>query len=146
MPKNSAVVRSPDVTLNLLNRALHLEYSMIVHYPRLANSVGDEDTRRLINELGSASIAHADAVADVIKALGGRPDWSFEPFPSGKDLVTIMRTQLGNEKRALEFHHQAAEATEDASISARFIAMAREEEDHIRTVEKILRNLSATQK
>jgi rubrerythrin len=143
MPKNSAVVQSRDVTLALLNRALHLEYSLIVHYPRLANSVRDEETRRLINELGSASIAHADTVADAIKELGGRPDWSFEPFPHDKDLMAILKIQLQNEKKALAFHCQAAEATENASMTARFMAMAREEQDHIRTVEKILSNLSA---
>ena len=54
-----------------LNKALTLEYTLIVHYPRLASMIKDADTRELVNELGSASIKHADVVADAIVRLGG---------------------------------------------------------------------------
>jgi hypothetical protein len=58
----------------------------------------------LVIELGSASFKHADIVASVIIRLGGKPNWSFEPFPAKVDLVSIFQTQLGKEQTTLEFH------------------------------------------
>ena len=57
--------------IELLNQALHIEYSMILHYPRLASSIEDEETKKLVLELGLASTTHADVVARAIRELGG---------------------------------------------------------------------------
>ena len=64
-----------DELKSVLNRALILEYTLIVHYPRLAAMIPNEAIRKLVSELGSASIKHA------IIRLGGKPDWSLEPVP-----------------------------------------------------------------
>jgi rubrerythrin len=80
-----------DELKSVLNRALTLEYTLIIHYPRLAAMIPDEATRKLASELGSASIKHADIVANAIIRLGGKPDWSFEPFPAKVNLVRRRR-------------------------------------------------------
>ena len=65
---------------DILNKALTLEYTLIVHYPRIASMIKEQETRKLVNELGRASVKHADVVANAIIKLGGHPEWSFEFF------------------------------------------------------------------
>lgn len=128
--------------LSILNKALTLEYTLIVHYPRLASMVKDADTRKLVNELGSASIKHADVVADAIIRLGGKPSWSFDAFPSQVDLVDIFQTQLGKEKTARDLHKQSAYMVSVSELKDRFEEIAGEEESHIEIVENILKRLT----
>jgi rubrerythrin len=130
-----------DELKSVLNRALTLEYTLIVHYPRLAAMIPDETTRKLVSELGSASIKHADIVASAIIRLGGKPNWSFESFPAEVDLVSIFRTQLGKEKTALELHRQTAYLVADSALKEKFEGIAKEEEFHIKTVQSILERL-----
>ncbi len=130
-----------DELKSVLNRALTLEYTLIIHYPRLAAMIPDETTRKLASELGSASIKHADIVANAIIRLGGKPDWSFEPFPEKVDLVSIFQTQLGKEKTALELHRQNAYLVTDSALREKFEDIAKEEESHIKMVQSILARL-----
>jgi len=125
----------------ILNKALTLEYTLIVHYPRIASMIKDQETRNLANELGRASVKHADVVANAIIRLGGQPEWSFEFFPEQGDLVAIFETQLEKEKLALDLHHQSAALVTIAGLREQFEEIAKEEESHIKTVEKILRRL-----
>ncbi|MFH1311677.1 MAG: ferritin-like domain-containing protein [Candidatus Eisenbacteria bacterium] len=134
--------QSSRTALDVLNRALRLEYSLIIHYPRIANSIPDEETRKLVQQLGEASTHHADVVADAIKELGGEPDWSFAPFPEQRDPESIMRTQLEKEKMALELHERAAGLVHSRSMRDQLRTLAREEEAHIHTVEQILERLT----
>ena len=130
-----------DELKSVLNRALTLEYTLVVHYPRLAAMIPDEATRKLVSELGSASIKHADIVANAIIRLGGKPDWSFEPFPEKVDLVSIFQTQLGKEKTALELHRQSAYLVADSALREKFEDIAKEDESHIKMVQTILEQL-----
>jgi rubrerythrin len=130
-----------DELKSILNQALNLEYTLIVHYPRLAAMISDEATRRLVDDLGSASIRHADVVASAIMKLGSQPHWSFEPFPAEVDLVSIFQTQLGKEKTAFDLHRRSAYLVTDSALRERLLGIAKEEESHIKTVEDILRRL-----
>ena len=127
--------------MDLLNQALRLEYSLIVHYPRLANTIKDEETRKLTLELGSASIHHADVVANTITQLGGEPDWSMELYPEDMDTVEIFQTQLEKEKLALKLHHESADLVPSSSLQVKLSNLAREEEQHIQIVNRILSRL-----
>ena len=127
--------------MGLLNQALRLEYSLIVHYPRLANTIKDEETRKLVLELGSASIRHADVVANTITQLGGEPDWSIELYPEDMETVEIFQTQLGKEKLALKLHRESADLVPSSSLQAKLSTLAREEEQHIKIVNRILSRL-----
>ena len=126
--------------VQLLNQALRLEYSLIIHYPRLASVLRDAETKELALQLGSASIKHADVVANTIQQLGGTPDWSFEPFPEDTDLVRIFQTQLEKEKLARRLHRQSAGLV-PGSLRDQLAELAGEEESHIKIVEDILSRL-----
>ena len=103
--------------------------------------VKNADTRKLVSELGSASIRHADVVANTIIRLGGKPSWSFDSFPSQVDLVNIFQTQLEKEKTARDLHKQSAYMVSVSELRDKFAEIAREEESHIKTVEKIIKRL-----
>jgi bacterioferritin len=126
---------------DLLNRALALEYTLIVHYPRIASAIRDAETKRLAQSLGTASADHFDAVSNTITELGGTPVWSFEPFPGDMDLKRIFQIQLEKEKLALDLHRQIAGIFTDLSLRKKFERLSREELDHIETAEKILSRL-----
>lgn len=128
--------------MDLLNQALRLEYSLIVHYPRLANTIKDEETRKLVLELGSASIHHADVVANTISQLGGEPVWSLDLYPENMDTVKIFQTQLEKEKLALKLHRESADLVPSSSLGSKLNALANEEEQHIKIVDHILSRLN----
>jgi bacterioferritin len=92
--------------------------------------------------LGKASIHHADIVADGITAIGGQPNWSFEPFPYDIDLIDIFEKQLEKEKLALQLHQQSAVLVNSNSFRDKLSKLADEEKQHILLVDKIISRLS----
>ena len=127
--------------LDLLNQALKLEYSIIVHMPRIASTIDDEKTREMAQILGNASVKHADTVANAISTLGGNPEWSFESVPVGKDLVEIFEKQLEKEKLAMQLHKESASLIQDRTLKLKFEQLSRDEEGHIQIVNDILLRL-----
>jgi bacterioferritin len=130
-----------DRLLTKLNQALRLEYSLIIHYPRLAQLVQDKEAKKLIQELGIASINHADVVASLIGKWGGKPDWGFELFPDDKEVPEILQIQLTREKAALKLHQESAELLPADPDGSSMETLAKEEEAHIHTVNRILSRL-----
>ena len=128
--------------LDQLNQSLHLEYSLIVHYPRIASRIKDKKVREMALKLGSVSVKHADIVADAITKLGGTPQWSFEGFPEETNITDIFQKQLEKEKLALRLHQQSAHLIQDTELSDNFSKLAREENAHIKIVEDILSRLA----
>jgi bacterioferritin len=128
--------------LNLLNSALELEYSLIIHYPRLASTIHDDEVREMVLQLGTVSIHHADIVANAITQLGGQPSWAFSPFPEGDDILHIFKVQLEKEKKALELHRQSANLVPSGPLANSLAALADEERDHIEIVNKIISKLA----
>ncbi len=127
--------------LDLLKEALKLEYSIIIHMPRIASAIKDEKTREMAQLLGTASVKHADIVANAISSMGGVPEWGFEPAPIGKDLIEIFETQLEKEKLARELHEKSANLIKDRDLKLKFKQLASDEEWHIKVVNDILARL-----
>ena len=140
--KNRKTEETLHGLVDLLNQALRIEYTLIIHYPRIANLIRDEETRKLANELGAASIYHADVVSNIITKLGGKPDWSFELFPEGVGIKKIFQNQLARERLALQLHRGSAELMSSSPHSGALSNLAREEEQHIKIVEQILSKLN----
>jgi len=128
--------------VDLLNQALKLEYSIIIHIPRIASNVTDEKIRKMVLTLGNTSMKHADMVANTINALGGTPEWAFHPMPIGKDLVEIFQEHLDKEKLALQLHQDSASLIQDRNLSLKFNQLSRDHERNIETINTILEGLS----
>ncbi len=139
---NGKTDESQPRLMDLLNRALRLEYSLIVYYPRIAHMIKDKETRELALSLGSASIGHADVVANTITQLGGMPDWFIEPYPDHMDTKMIFQTQLEKEKQALQLHRESANLISPGSLGDALNNLANEEEGHIQIVQSILSRLN----
>jgi bacterioferritin len=140
MDTKKKMTGSPEL-LDLLNQTLELEYTLIIHYPRIASAIQDKEAKQLAQSLGSASIGHADTVAHAIIKLGGTPHWSFGSFPTEMDLKKIFQGQLEKEKLALKLHQRIVGLITDSSMRDKFIGMTKDEESHIKTVEQILTRL-----
>jgi bacterioferritin len=125
-----------------LNNVLKIEYTLIVHYPRLASSIKDDEARKLALKLGTDSVRHADIVSRAITTLGGRPAWTFAPLPEDFDILQIFRIQLEKEKLALKLHRQAADLAQSRPIAAALKAIAVDEEHHIAAVELIIKKIT----
>jgi bacterioferritin (cytochrome b1) len=129
--------------IDILSRALEVEYKTIVHYPRIAKMMPDEQSASSVELLGEDSIKHADKVAAAISGLGGIPPFPrFEVLPDNPDMVDFFEKQLELEYLALDLHTKAAE-----SIGERFAPSLRElaeqEKLHIKVVNEILAKLRA---
>jgi rubrerythrin len=135
--KEKKTAQSAEI-LELLKQALKLEYSIIIHMPRIASTIKDEKTREMAQELGTASVKHADIVADAISSMGGIPEWGFEPVPMGKDLVEIFEIQLEKEKQAQQLHEKSASLIKDRDLKLKFKQLASDEEGHAKIVNDIL--------
>lgn len=142
MSKNKSNVKDSSLMLELLNKILGLEYSLIIYYPRIASMIRDESARQEALQLGSASVQHADTVAKAIAKLGGTPQWSFEPFPDEADMRKIFEKQLEKERLAYELHRQSSNLAPDTTLRDTFTKLAKEEQAHIQTVQSILARLT----
>ncbi|ADJ25503.1 hypothetical protein Dehly_0173 [Dehalogenimonas lykanthroporepellens BL-DC-9] len=132
----------PDYSdvIALLNRTLALEYSIIIHLPRISNAFRDPVIREKVIYLSTASVKHADAVSATIEKLGGKAEWNFESFPDDSDLVSMFTIQLAKEQEAHRMHTEAVRLLPEG-LKNRFREIAKEEEWHVRVAEEILEYL-----
>ena len=136
--KENAIDETMHILVERLNHALHIEYTLIIHYPYIAKFIHDEEARNLTIELGTASVHHADVIASIISELGGKPDWSFETLPREIDLKSFFQNQIAREKRAMELHRGSAAMVPSTPYGKTLSALAAEEEEHIKNVERIV--------
>ena len=136
------VPATQPAVLELLNQALRLEYSIIIHYPRLMNMARDARLKKNISVLGTDSIGHADAVAAAVRELGGVPAWSFEEPPDSQDMRHIMEVQLEKEHQAEALHCKVADMMLDPEMRDRFYRMSADEKRHAALVEQILAGMN----
>jgi rubrerythrin len=103
----------------------------------LANRIKDDKIKKLAQELGTASVAHADIVASAIKKLGGSAEWAFEQLPEEEDLLKIFQVHLGAYKICI----QLAGLAGDSQISQQLKGIAKDELYHIKLAEEIISEL-----
>ena len=127
--------------IELLNRALNVEYSMIAYYPRIADSIDDAETKETILKLGMDSTRHADIVTNAVRELGGEPSWTLEPFPESESQTQLFRIQLDREKLASVIYEEVAGMAKSPVLRDKVNQLITEEKGHILLVEAILNRL-----
>ena len=132
--------KSPEA-VELLNQALHLEYTSVLYYPRIAFLIQDEEIAKLALGLGESSINHVDKVARIISQLGGQPKWTFDHFPMIQDAVPILETQLEKEGRLIEIYRKSNGLINETSLSDDLSQLVEDKGWHIRRVEDIISTL-----
>jgi len=129
--------------IDLLNRVLKLEYTIVIHLPRISAAFHDREVRDKVLHLSSASVKHADAVATTIEQLGGKPEWDFEPFPDDGDLVKMFEVQVTKEQEARRLHLECARLAPSPVLKDQFRHMAKDEDWHTAVARDILAYLRA---
>ena len=138
MNKDARVPAENQEVINLLNVVLKLEYTIIIHLPRVSGAFHDREIRDKVLHLSSASVKHADEVARAIESLGGKAEWEFNPFPDDGDLVKLFEMQVAKEEEAHRLHLECARMAPGQVLKERFRRMARDEEWHAGTAREIL--------
>ena len=144
MAKQAPLSEQNAQAIALLNLTLALEYSMIIHLPRISNAFKDPLIRDKVMYLSSASVKHADTVANAIEQLGGKAEWNFDSFPDDGNLVKMFEFQLEKEKEALRMHNETVRLVPDG-LKPKFRQIAKEEEWHVTVAGEILDYLRAQQ-
>lgn len=130
--------------IEILNNILAVEYTFIVHGPRLASLVRDAEAARRITELTNISVLHADGAAKLVKRLGGEPGWAFAPFPEGLPIGEILKQQREKELLAAMLYDQASALASEEAPRAWLSQQAQVERQHAKIVEQIMARLAAS--
>ena len=142
MGKNDKEVQANRAKLiGLLNQILQIEYSFMIHYPRLARALRSEEARSILEELGRDSTRHGNVVSGIIEELGGKAEWSFEPAPDGTDMAAVLRKQLEKEELASQLHQQCVELSSSLSHREKLNALVKDEKWHMKAVETAISKL-----
>lgn len=90
-----------------LNLLLKTEYGAvlqyIIHTHRLSKLGYKKQANELLN-LGNDEIRHAEALAEKIKALGGKPTKKAELIQSGDDISKMLKVNLSTEKKSIRIY------------------------------------------
>jgi len=135
---------APIKIIDVLNRGLQAECSLIYHYPRIISLLRNKKAKKALDRLVSESLEHADMIAAAVRQLGGEPVYyAMGPFPAHLELAEGLRLQLEEERLALQLHREAAGLFPPSnSLRKTFSAIAKAEEYHILAIEGVLSRLS----
>lgn len=128
------------LALEMLAKCLHVECRIIQHCPALLVSASDEEARNAVVAIGVDSIRHADAVAHMIRSLGGKIPFPFLEVVPATLPQNLFQRQLEHARLVHLFHAQAAllVPTEYRQSLRRIAA---EERAHVARLEKVLEGL-----
>ncbi len=104
--------------VEILNKALQVEYTKIVNYPRLidrivtVDHIHDEQLNKDLEQVGKDSTRHLGWVGELILKLGGKPIWQIEVIDRLVDAENMLTHQLGKEKEALSLYQEAKRVVE----------------------------------
>jgi len=129
--------------IDLLNKALSIEYSAVIQYTQFAALLLRED-RRLYREIfedsAKESQGHALSVADWIVAIGGTPSVETPRFRQARDVTEMLRSALAIEREALETYRKAHAAIgEEGGLKYLIENRIIDEQEDVWELEKLLR-------
>ena len=99
--------------VGLLNKGIHVEYAMVMNYPRIIDQIKNIDesqSEEFINgaeRFGKDSFHHSTIVAKLIEELGGEPEFDMLPIDRMVDIHSLLVEQLGHEKLAESLYKEA---------------------------------------
>src|SRR5438093_13344469 len=129
--------------IELLNKALAVEYSALIQYSPFAALIQGPD-RKLYKEVfedsSKESREHAQIVSDLIVSIGGTPTIETARIRQATDAKEMLQHALATENEALDTYQKAHDALEGESglkymLEERVIA----EQEDVWEVEKLLK-------
>jgi bacterioferritin (cytochrome b1) len=102
-----------EAIVDLLNKAIQIEYGMILNYPRMIdmlvniNQINDEQLNRDLENVGKASSQHLGMVNNLIRKLGGDTVWQINTIDRFTDVPKTLSEQLNKEEVAKSVYEEA---------------------------------------
>ena len=84
---------------------------------------------------------HADKITGIIAALGGEPEWGFEPRPQGSP-YEVLKKQIEMEKLVHWLYRQAADLAPQPAWREQLAGVSHDELGHVQALEKVLARLA----
>jgi len=114
MPKiNRITNKGKKAITDLLNRAMQVEYGVILNYPRIIDQlikIDNNTNNTLISNLehlGKDSFRHSSEVSKLIDELGGKVMWEMVAIDVMIDVRSMLVEQLEKEKLAMATYENA---------------------------------------
>jgi len=128
--------------VDLLNKALSVEYSAVIQYIQFAALIQGADRRiykEIFEDSSKESREHAQIVSDLIVSIGGTPTIETARIRQTSDVKEMLQFSLATEKEALETYQKAHDGLEGESglkylLEERIIA----EQEDVWEFEKLL--------
>ena len=98
-----------DQVINIMNRAIELEYQAFIQYFYLSLLLKGYNTLALSQFLAieaDAELQHAKLLAEMVVNLGGMPSDRIESVKIGDDPVEMIGHAIEREKKAIEIYRQ----------------------------------------
>lgn len=111
--------------INLLNKAMQVEYDMILNYPRIMDQIKNIDksqSEEFINNcerLGKDSFRHATIAIKLIEELGGKPEFDTLVIDRMIDIKKALIDQLEKEKLVMAVYQNAKRAAQANQVKTR---------------------------
>ncbi|MBJ7329723.1 MAG: rubrerythrin [Solirubrobacteraceae bacterium] len=139
--------------VEMLTKAYWMEIETVINYLSLSQHIDGIRAEEIAEALGAdvtEELGHARQFAERIKDLYGTPPGSLDftaeqtylqPSDDATDVGTVVKGVIQAEAGAIEFYNQIIEATDgvDWATQDMVIAILRDEENHMRTFERYLR-------
>lgn len=107
-----------EAIVDLLNKAIRIEYPLILNYPRIIDSLksieqtDDEKLIRDIETVGKDSFRHSGMIAQLINQCGGESAWDIEVVSRVPDVQALLNDQLKREKTVVPIYTEAKKIAE----------------------------------
>ena len=129
--------------VDVLNKAIQIEYGMILNYPRILDQIKNIDKSQSeeftvnLERLGKDSFRHATVISRLIEDLGGKPAFDMVVVDVMADVHSMLVEQLGKEKLAAAAYKEARFIAEnnqakEPKIFGKFLGKGRDSEKGVR--------------
>ncbi len=111
--------------VELLNRAIQVEYDMILNYPRCIDrpvnidNIRDEQLIRDLEYAGKVSVQHFGNISKLIQLLGGETKWVLGTIERLVDVGKCLTQQLGKENEAIAVYKEAIQLVEKNKVKVK---------------------------
>jgi rubrerythrin len=114
-----------EAIVGLLNKAIQVEYAVILNYPRMIDNlvevrhIEDEQLNKDIETIGKDSFRHSGTVAQLIDQCGGECAWDVQVVSRLPDMQSMLQEQLKREKTAVQVYTEAKKIAEKNQTKAK---------------------------
>jgi len=124
--------------IRVLNEAISLEYGALFLLPQHIAQVKDEETKRQLKLIEEMELEHAEKTAQMIYQLGAEPKADLPQLRPRSNLRDILEVHIAGEKKAIDVYTRAEAAATEPEMRKMLAELRREEEGHLRLLERAL--------